>query len=120
MTTRKNPLDSEAAALTEAARDVELTSKKLVGRFYELQQEVVPPEPYQLTEDVAIMPLTRRRNVALLEATTHEEADRAFFGDAYDAVVALYDDRPLAEYDALVADLRKHWMGKTVEDVPGK
>lgn len=91
-----------------------------VGRFYELQQEVVPPTPYQLTEDIVIMPLTRRRNVALLEATTQEDQDRAILGDAYEAVVELYNDRPIQEFRAMADDLWKHWAGDTADQVPGK
>ncbi|MFD4442523.1 hypothetical protein ACFWPK_22410 [Nocardia sp. NPDC058519] len=114
MTTRK-PTETEHTDIPAP-----LAAKAPVGRFYELQQEVIPPTPYQLTEDIVIMPLTRRRNVGLIESTTHEDADRAFFGDAYDAIVKLYDDRPLAEWEALITDLRKHWAGETIEAVPGK
>lgn len=118
MTARKTTTEVSVGEHTDVP--AALAAKAPVGRFYELQQEVVPPTPYQLTEDVVIMPLTRRRNTALLSSTTHEDADRAFFGDAYEAVIELYNDRPLAEYDALVTDIRKHWMGETIEAVPGK
>ena len=117
MTARK-PTEPEAAEHTNVPAP--LVAKPPVGRFYELQQEVVVPPPYQLTNDIVIAPMTRRRNVELLSSTTHDEADRAFFGDAYEAVVELYNDRPLAEWDALCADVRKHYMGQSIEAVPGK
>lgn len=106
-----------AAARTQAAAaEVE---KAPVGRFYELQQEVPPAEPYVLTEDIVIPPLTRAQLIALGKTETDEEFDQVMFGKHYDAISELYADRPIAEWRAFSTEFRVHYFGQGSE-TPGK
>ena len=98
-----------------------IDEKALVGRFYDLQRETAVPEPYVLTEDITISPLTRAQFVALGDAGNDEEAqNRAMLGQQYDAVVALFQDAPQAVWNAFTVDLSKHMFGLGVEQAPGK
>lgn len=108
MAERKTP-----AAKTTAA-------EKPAGRFYDLQQEVTIPTPYLLTEDIVIPPLTRRQFIDVEKATTEEAAERAILGDHYEAVVELYLDRPMVEWQAFTRDLNRHMFGLSAEQAPGK
>lgn len=109
MVERKTPVPKAAA-------------KEPVGRFYELQQETKDkiPEPYVLTEQITVYPLTRRRNIDLFAAETDEQAGRALLGDAYDAIVALYDDLPVEDWNAFMTEVKTHLFGQAVDEAPGK
>jgi hypothetical protein len=90
--------------------------KPPVGRFYDLQQEVKIPEDYVLTAKIRIKPLTKKQMAAFRLSDAGEDADRAFFGDNYDAISELYDDRPEQEWMAFVADVYQHFFGPGVDD----
>lgn len=91
-----------------------------IGRFYELQQEVEIPEDYVLTDKIRIKPQTRSQMIVFRTATTPEEVDRAFFGDAYDAVLELFADKPDQLWKKFVDDVSAHFLGPGVEEEPGK
>lgn len=91
-----------------------------IGRFYDLQREVPLPEPYVLTEDIVITPLTKRQFKAIQEATDEEAIGRISLGDHYDAIEALYDDRPLGEWQAFLVEVNEYLFGKGVGQAPGK
>jgi hypothetical protein len=98
-----------------------LTTKddKPVGRFAELLIEAAI-EPYVLTEDITLDPPTRKQMQQMVKATTEEEADKALFGDKYDAVVGLFEERSFALWNAFVKDFRVHMFGRGADDVEGK
>lgn len=96
------------------------TSRKPIGRFFELQQEVSVPEDYVLTSKIKIKAPTRAQMIAFRTATEPEVADRAYLGDAADAVFDLFNDRPEQEWDAFVRDLYSHFAGPGAGDVEGK
>lgn len=96
------------------------TSRKPIGRFYELQQEVEVPDPYVLTSKIKIPAPTKDQMVALRAALTEEDAERAFLGDLMEEVHELYKGRPNQEWEAFIKDLRKHFFGPGVDDVEGK
>jgi len=90
-----------------------------IGRFYELQKEVKVPEPYVLTSKIKIKPPTRVQMIALRNAETQDDAERAMLGEHFDAVIELYADRPDKEYAAFVEELQRHMLGPGVDDVEG-
>jgi hypothetical protein len=98
-----------------------LTTKddKPVGRFADLLIEAAI-EPYVLTADITIDPPTRRQMQQLSAATSEDEADRALFGDQYDAVADLFGDKPFKLWNAFVVDFRRHMFGRGADDVEGK
>ncbi|MFC9432683.1 hypothetical protein [Nocardia sp. NPDC057030] len=96
------------------------TRKPPVGRYYDLIKEVEVPDDYVLTRDIVIKAPTRAQMIALRQSSTDEEFDRAFLGDSYDAVVALFADRPEQEWNAFAADVHKHFYGAGAGEVPGK
>jgi hypothetical protein len=90
--------------------------KPPIGRFYELQQEVSIPEDYVLTSKIRIKAPTRTQMIAFRNAPPGEESDRAFLGDAADAVLELYADRPEQEWLAFTQDVYKHFAGPGADD----
>lgn len=117
MVERKTPIAKPRAATAFKA----VPSKEPAGRFYDLQKEVKAPTPYVLTEDITILPLTRRQFVELGQANDDEDAqNRVVLGDNYDAVIALFNDQPLAVWNAFTTDINRHLFGSGVEEAPGK
>lgn len=110
MTERKTPARAQTAK----------AEKEPVGRFYDLQKEVGAPAPYVLTEDIVIPPLTRGQFVELDRAPDDDAQNRVIFRDQYDAVMALFEDQPLAVWSAFTTDINRHLFGLGVEQAPGK
>lgn len=100
---------------------VKRTPKEQVGRFYELRDQL--PEQrksaYQLTEDITVPVMTRRIAREFDAAETSEDKLKVLLGDQYDAIIELYDDRPIAEWRAFQEDLYEHLFGKGSSQLPG-
>lgn len=89
------------------------------GRYADLCDEA-RIEPYVLTADVVIPAPTRKQMRALAAAKNEEEADRALFGDAYDAVQELFDNESFKAWNSFVVEFREHMFGRGADDVEGK
>jgi hypothetical protein len=91
------------------------------GRFYEIQQELSRKRrgPYWLTGDIAVQPITRRQAKAMREAETEDEQLAVLLGDQYEAIEALFDDRPIDEWVAFQEDLYAHFFGEGSTALPG-
>lgn len=94
--------------------------RRNAGRLFDLQRETKVPEPYVLTPEIAIQPLTKAQYRALADSNSDEEQDRIVLGDSYDAVVELFEDKPFQLWQAFSSDLNKHLFGPGVDDVEGK
>lgn len=94
--------------------------RKSPGRLYDLQRESKIPEPYVLTPEITIQPLTKRQFRALAEDLSDEDQDRVVLGDQYDAVMELFEDKPFQLWKAFTKDLNQHLLGLGVDDVEGK
>ncbi len=98
------------------------TRKTPEGNFYRLQQEAAQrrKEPYVLTEDITINVITRKQAKEMQKAGNNPEMQlRILLGEHFDAVDALYDDRPIDEWVAFQRDLLQHYYGTGAVDVPG-
>ncbi|MFI9508426.1 hypothetical protein [Nocardia sp. NPDC052566] len=104
------------ATTSEAAAKAEVG-----GRFHELQQELAPRRraPYRLTDDIAIAPVTRGQLLALRRTNNDDEQMVIVLGDQYEAVEALFADRPLDEWLAFQKDLYAHLFGQGSSELPG-
>ncbi|MGV9822406.1 hypothetical protein [Nocardia xishanensis] len=104
------------ATTSEAADKAEVG-----GRFYELQQELAPRRraPYRLTHDIAIPPVTRGQLLALRRTQNDDEQMTIVLGDQYEAVEALFAERPLDEWYAFQRDLYAHLFGQGSSELPG-
>lgn len=105
---------------TSSIKEPAAEEKAPVGRYYDLQQEVGPAEPYVLTENIVIAPMTRKQFKAVQAAEDDDAANRAALSEQYDAVIAWYDDKPAAEWDAFVRDFYRHIFGRGAAEAPGK
>lgn len=94
-------------------------SPDVAGRYADLLQEA-RIEPYVLTPAVRIDPPTRKQMRELAAAKSEEDADRALFGDQYDAVINLFDDQPFSAWNKFVVEFREQMFGKGADDVEGK
>lgn len=94
--------------------------RKNPGRLYELQRETAVPDPYVLTEDIVIQPLSKAQFLALKKSETEEDGNRAMLGNSYDAVMELFEDKPFQLWTAFSSDLNRHMFGRGVDDVEGK
>lgn len=107
--------------MTKPRSTITTAAKSIIGRLAELQQEVEVPEPYVLTNTITITAPTRRQMREIVAAKGNEElADKAFFGEHYDALNELFDDRPQQEWAAFVQEISEHFFGKGSGEVPGK
>ncbi|QIS16596.1 hypothetical protein [Nocardia arthritidis] len=97
------------------------TAAEAVGRFFEIQQELSDRRrgPYQLTKDIVIQPMTRRQAIAMRDAEGDEEQLKILLGGQYEAIAALYDDRPFDEWVAFQRDLYAHFYGAGAAELPG-
>lgn len=112
-------------------RKKEPADDKPVGRFYELRDQVAGNRrgAYRLTEDIAFPELTYSRVKEYTAAPTNEEKTRLLLGGHYegdevvgghyDAVEALYSDRPIEEWQAFMVDVRAHYFGQGAQEIPG-
>jgi hypothetical protein len=91
------------------------------GRFYELQQELGPRRrvAYKLTADIEIPPITRGQLRSLRRAVDDDEQMAIILGVHYDAVEALFADRPAEEWFAFQRDVYGHFFGQGSADLPG-
>ncbi|MFC3963511.1 hypothetical protein [Nocardia jiangsuensis] len=91
------------------------------GRFHELQQELAPRrrEPYRLTDDIRIPPVTRGQVLALRRTNDDDEQMAIVLGDQQAAVEALYAERPVDEWYAFQRDLYAHLFGQGAAELPG-
>lgn len=118
---RRDPAQSlQARGLQESQGNQPVAPPIKIGRLAELQREVKIPEPYVLTSKITIKNPTRGQMKAIRAAKNDDESDKAFFGDQYDAVNALFDDRPEQEWKAFAKDIYEHFFGKGADDVEGK
>ncbi|WP_405490483.1 hypothetical protein [Nocardia sp. NBC_00511] len=117
MVERKTPATKPRG---DVVKVVAAATPEPVGRFYDLQKEVTAPKPYVLTDDIVFPALTRGQMLAVNDASTEEAVHRAVFGAHYDAVNALYENRPVAEWRAFEADFNRHFFGPSAEEAPGK
>ncbi|MFB7719338.1 hypothetical protein [Nocardia sp. NPDC056100] len=104
-----------------ATTSVAADSAEVGGRFHELQQELAPRKraPYRLTEDITIAPVTRGQILALRRTQNDDEQMAIVLGDRYEAVEALFADRPLDEWYAFQKDLYAHLFGQGSTELPG-
>ncbi|MBH0775027.1 hypothetical protein [Nocardia bovistercoris] len=91
------------------------------GRFHELQAELAPRRraPYRLTDEISIAPVTRGQLLALRRTHNDDEQMAVVLGDQYDAVEALFAERPLDEWYAFQKDLYAHLFGQGSSELPG-
>ncbi|MEV0028820.1 hypothetical protein [Nocardia sp. NPDC050793] len=97
------------------------TEAEVGGRFHELRQELAPRRraPYRLTDDIAIPPVTRGQLLALRRTDNDDEQMAIVLGGQYEAVEALFADRPLDEWLAFQKDLYAHLFGQGSSELPG-
>ncbi len=95
-------------------------ARQNIGRLYDLQREVEVPEPYVLTSKITLHAPTRMQMIRMRDAETEDDADRAFFGDHYDAVMELFQTQPAAIWTAFIKDVSDHFFGPGSTDVEGK
>lgn len=96
-------------------------SDQAAGRFHELQSELAPTRrtPYRLTADITIAPVTRAQVLALRKTRDDDEQMAIVLGDQYEAVEALFADRPHEEWGAFQSDLYAHLFGQGAGELPG-
>jgi hypothetical protein len=94
--------------------------RKIVGRIHALQRETKVPDPFVLTEDITIQPLTKAQLDALRKATTDEDIDRARLGESYDAVMEVFANEPFQLWNTFSRKFNEHMFGPGVDDVEGK
>ena len=88
------------------------------GRFAELRAEV-STEPYVLTDEIKIPPMSRSQVEKYLAATNMEEKFKVMFGDQYEAIKALFADEHHEIWTAFVREIGDFMWGKKADDVPG-
>lgn len=91
------------------------------GRFYALMQELAPARrrPYRLTADLVLPQPTAKQVRAFRAATTEDEQFKALAGDAYSAVMDLFDDQPYDVWRAFTKDYYEHYFGNGAQELPG-
>lgn len=90
------------------------------GRLYLLQQEVELPQPYVLNSEITIKPPSHAQMRDLKAAKTDAESNRVILGDQFEAVEALFKERPFQLWEAFWADIAKQFLGPGADDVEGK
>lgn len=91
------------------------------GRFYEIRDQVSGNRrgPYKLTEDIVFPEMTPR---LMRQYNAEEDLTKkmhVLLGGHFEDVEALYDERPIEEWNAFLRDLRAHYFGQGAEDIPG-
>lgn len=80
--------------------------------FSELIATVKVPEPLVVTPEIVLDPPTKWQVSEILRpGITEEEAQRAIFGDHFEAAMGLFNNRPREIWNAFMTRYNSHFFG---------